>query len=83
MLTFCLFVFGIRVASLVYIFKPKIPIWAKKDVGKFHAPLVYFTAIWNILWPFGIFCGHLGKFVPVLVCCTKKYLATLFGMSRF
>jgi hypothetical protein len=29
----------------------------------------YFTAIGNILWPFGIFCGI---FSPVLVFCSKK-----------
>jgi membrane-associated protease RseP (regulator of RpoE activity) len=28
-----------------------------KDVRKF-----YFTAIWYILWPLGIFCGHLVYF---------------------
>jgi hypothetical protein len=33
---------------------------------------VYFTAIWYILWLFG-------TFFPVLVCCTKKHLATLLG----
>jgi hypothetical protein len=32
--------------------------------------MVYLTAIWYILWPFGIF-------FPVLVCCAKKTLATL------
>jgi hypothetical protein len=32
--------------------------------------LVYFVAIWYIIWLFGIF-------LPVLVCCTKKNLATL------
>jgi hypothetical protein len=26
---------------------------------KYDAHLVYFTAIWYILWSFGIFCGHL------------------------
>jgi hypothetical protein len=26
-----------------------------EDVGQFHGHLVYFTAIWYILWPFGIF----------------------------
>jgi hypothetical protein len=49
---------------------------AKKDVGKFYGYFVYFTAIWYILWPFGIFSGHFGIFFPVLVCCTKKNLAT-------
>jgi hypothetical protein len=28
----------------------------------FYDRLVYFTAIGNILWPFGIFCGHLVYF---------------------
>jgi hypothetical protein len=41
---------------------------------------------WYILWPFGLFYGHLIYFVdfiviwyifPFLVCCTKKNLATL------
>jgi hypothetical protein len=41
-----------------------------KDVGKFYVPLVYvtaislFIAIWYILWPFGIFCGHFGIVFP-------------------
>jgi hypothetical protein len=39
---------------------------------------MYFKAIWSILWPFGIFCGHLVHFMairhifPVLVCCNKE-----------
>jgi hypothetical protein len=50
----------------------------------------YFIAIWNILWSFGIFCGHLeyfmviwnilwsfGTFFAILVCFAKKHLATL------
>jgi hypothetical protein len=47
-----------------------------EDVGKF-------MDIWSILQPFVIFYGHLVYFVvswyifPVLVCCTKKNLATL------
>jgi hypothetical protein len=39
-------------------------------IWSFYGHLVYFTAIWSILWLFGIF-------FPVLVCCTKKNLATL------
>jgi hypothetical protein len=45
--------------------------------------LSYFMAVWSILQPFGIFCGHLVYFMviwyifPVLVCCAKKNLATL------
>jgi hypothetical protein len=38
---------------------------------------MYFMAIWSILWPFGIFYGHLVYIFPVLVCCTKENLATL------
>jgi hypothetical protein len=48
----------------------------KKDVGKFYGHFDYFTANWYILWSFGIFCGLLVYF-HLLVCCTKKNLATL------
>jgi hypothetical protein len=58
------------------------------NLGKFWRVLqrelvAYFIAFWFILWPFGIFCDHLVYFIviwyifPVLVCCTKKTLATL------
>jgi hypothetical protein len=47
-----------------------------EDVGKFYGPLVYFVAIWYDLWLFGIL-------FPVSVCCTKKNLATLVGMTAF
>jgi hypothetical protein len=63
---------------------------AMEGAGIFYGHLVYFVAIWYILWLFGIFCGHLVYFVanwyilwlfgihsPVLVFCTKKNLATL------
>jgi hypothetical protein len=33
-----------------------------KNVSIFHANLVYFMAIWNNLWPFGIVSGHLVYF---------------------
>jgi hypothetical protein len=60
--------------------------------GIFYGHLVYFKAIWYrclmaicyILRPFRIYYGHLVYFMaiwyifPVLVCCTKKNLATLF-----
>jgi hypothetical protein len=36
-----------------------------------------FAAIWYTLRTFGIVCGNLVIFSPVLVCCTKKNLATL------
>jgi hypothetical protein len=40
---------------------------AIKDVCKFYSQFAYLTAIWPILWPFGIFCGHFGIFVVILV----------------
>jgi hypothetical protein len=43
--------------------------------------LVSFMDIWSILWTFGIFCGNLVHFSPVLVNCTKKNLATLVPSS--
>jgi hypothetical protein len=43
-------------------YKTKNPFFGKfleglsmEDVGIFYVNLVYFTAIWYILWPFGIF----------------------------
>jgi hypothetical protein len=59
-------------------------------LGKFYRALdckmfIYFIAIWNILWRFGIFCDHLVHFVftwyifPVLVSFIKKNLATLLN----
>jgi hypothetical protein len=39
--------------------------------------LIYVTTIWYILWSFGIFYGLFGTFLPVLVFCIKKNLATL------
>jgi hypothetical protein len=33
-----------------------------ENLGIFYELLVSFTAIGNILWPFGIFCGHLVYF---------------------
>jgi hypothetical protein len=35
-----------------------------KNLGIFYDHLVYFTAIGNILWPFGIFWGDLVYFPP-------------------
>jgi hypothetical protein len=49
---------------------------AMEDVGIFYGHLVYFIAIKNIF-------GNLVNFMviwhifPILVCCTKKNLATL------
>jgi hypothetical protein len=65
------------------------------NLGKFLRALdwkvlIYFKAIWNILWRLGIVYDHLVHFVfilysfifPVLVSCTKKNLATLFGIEK-
>jgi hypothetical protein len=30
-----------------------------EELGLFYGRLVYFTAVWYILWPFGVFCRHL------------------------
>jgi hypothetical protein len=64
-----------------YVFKPKFPIsecLAMKDEGKCYGHLVYFTAISYILWRFGNYVGmSFWYIIPVLVCCTKKNLATL------
>jgi hypothetical protein len=36
------------------------------DVGIFYGHLVYFKAIWYILWPLVcIFCGHLVYFIVI------------------
>jgi hypothetical protein len=40
------------------------------NLGKFRRAiewkmLVYFMVIWNILWPFGIFYGHLEYFMAI------------------
>jgi hypothetical protein len=48
-----------------------------EDVGILYGYLVCFPAIWYILGPFGKIGGNLVYFSPILVCCTKKNLATL------
>jgi hypothetical protein len=47
---------------------------AMKDVGIIYCHLVYFMAIWYILWPFGIciFCSHFGIFSPFWFLAPKK-----------
>jgi hypothetical protein len=46
------------------------------EVGKIYGHSGYFTAIWYIMGPFGIFYGYFCIF-PVLVGCAKKNLAIL------
>jgi hypothetical protein len=38
---------------------------AMENLSKFFDHLVCITAIGNILWPFGIFCGNLVYFVVI------------------
>jgi hypothetical protein len=56
---------------------------AMENLGIFNNHLAYFTAIGNILGPFGMFCGNLLYFFTALVFCTKKNLATLFRSETF
>jgi hypothetical protein len=64
-----------------YIFKPKIQLWVNFGGS-------YNRRCWYILCPFGRFCGHLVHYLviwhifPVLVCCDKKNLATLYESKR-
>jgi hypothetical protein len=64
------------------------------NLGKFWRAselkmLVYFMVIWNILWSFGIYYGHLvmlwqfGTFSLVSVRCVKKHVATLLHDTIF
>jgi hypothetical protein len=43
-----------------------------KDVDTFYSHLVYFTAIWSILWPIGIFYRLLVYFFPFWYVVQKK-----------
>jgi hypothetical protein len=61
-------------------------------LGIFYGHLVYFVAIWYILWSFGIFCGHLVYFVAIwyilwpfgIFCGQLVYFFTfLYIFSRF
>jgi hypothetical protein len=71
-------------AARWFVFKPKILIWV--NFGRschgscfvyfiFIYTYIYFMAIWYILWSLVIF-------LPVLVCCAEKNLATLIQFSK-
>jgi hypothetical protein len=45
---------------------------AKENLGIFYEHLVYFMAIGNILWPFGIFCGYSVYFPPFWYLAPRK-----------
>jgi hypothetical protein len=52
------------------------------NLGKFWRVLQWKMLVYFV-WPYGILCGHLVKFMVIwynfsaLVCCTKKNLAAL------
>jgi hypothetical protein len=64
-------------------FQTKNPNWVNlgrswfKDAGIFYGHLFFFTASWYSLCPFDIIVCSFGIFLSILVCCTKKNLATL------
>jgi hypothetical protein len=43
-----------------------------ENVGIFYVNLVYFTAIGNIFWTFGIFCDNLVYFPPFWYVVPRK-----------
>jgi hypothetical protein len=43
-----------------------------EDVGILYGHLVYFTAIWSILRPFGIFYGYLVHFLMFRYVVPRK-----------
>jgi hypothetical protein len=71
---------SVRVARC-HVFKPKILIWVNFG-GTWNG------RFWSILWPFGLFWGHLvylmviWNFFPVLVSCLNKNLATLVSVRQ-
>jgi hypothetical protein len=50
-----------------------------KCVGIFYGPLVCLTAIWYILWSFGIFYGHLVYFSRFGMLYEEKSGNTVLG----
>jgi hypothetical protein len=51
----------------------------RENVEIFYGHLEYFTAIWNILRPFGIFYGHLEYFTAIwcLLCSFGTFFPVL------
>jgi hypothetical protein len=54
-----------------FIFKPGLGI-GMKNVVTFHDHLEYFSVIWYNLRHFGLVCGQLVYFFPVLVCLDQE-----------
>jgi hypothetical protein len=60
-----------------YVFKTKIPIWVNFGALEWKCWYTYFMVVWNILCPFDNVVVIWYIFIPVLVYCVKKNLATL------
>jgi hypothetical protein len=61
-------------------FPTKYPGLAVENLGILYFHLVYFTSIGNILWPFGIFCGHLVYFV--VIWYSFSHFSILYQVAR-
>jgi hypothetical protein len=69
-----------------FIFEPKIPIWVHKFWSDLDwKMLMYFMAICNILWAFGILYDHLVHFVPIwyILCPFGTFCAHLVHFFGF
>jgi hypothetical protein len=53
-----------------------------KDLDTYFVHEAYFSTMWYILWPFAIISWLFGIFFVVLVCCSKKNLATLVQTDK-
>jgi hypothetical protein len=68
-----------------YIFKTKSQNWVNLGGScngrcwYIFGHLIYFTFIWNSLWTIGTFRDNLVYIFPVLVCCTKINLSTMWS----
>jgi hypothetical protein len=84
----CVFRNTIKQCCQMVYFQTENPIFGKSWMALQWNMLVYFIAIWSILWPLDIVYCRLVHFVvmwyifPHLVCCTKENLATLLSSCR-
>jgi hypothetical protein len=53
-----------------------------ENLGIFNDHVVYFTAIGNILGPFGIFCGNLVYFSPLWYFVPRKIWQPWSGCAQ-
>jgi hypothetical protein len=52
-----------------------------EDVGLYLGHVVYFTAIWYIVWPFSVFYGYLVNVFPFWYVVPRNIWQP-FGVSR-